>query len=303
MIDLHLSLNRYAFHWSYPEIVADKEGFFEEQNLHPVWHDATPTRVVNKTSMYTDLLSSGATDVYHAGEWACINRVLKSSNAWMVAKSPPGKGTLNSSFSLFVRRDSAVSVPEDLGGRTVAIEEGTGAQYTAIVDLERYVKREDIKLVQAGEPHRRLMALLDGSVDSASLVGPWSDIARVLGLRMVLQTERTNPTTIVVRRDTDKDLLEGFFTAVNGAIGMIDADPSRFKEDYVARVRDIAAEANIEITGRALAGEVEVSRWERWEAYTRDDFERTYRWMVERGLAEGGRDATGLVGPFPSGAI
>ncbi len=303
MKDLNLALNRYAFHWSYPELVADSEGLFLREGLRPRWSDATPSAVVNKTSMYTDLLSTGATDVYHAGEWACVNRVLRSSGAWIVAKSPPGDGTLNSSFSLYVRGDSDVRTPKDLAGRTVAIEEGTGAQYTALVDLEKHIRRDEIRLVQTGEPHRRLRALVDGAVDSASLVGPWADVGRALGLRLVMRTERTNPTTIVVRKDTEGALLKSFFMAVNGAILMIDREPEKFRDDYLRRVKEILSEGGVEVPEGPLSREVRVSRWEPWTAYTEEDFERTYRWMVSRGLAPEGRSAAGLVGSYPSGTF
>ncbi|HZW84749.1 MAG TPA: hypothetical protein VFE91_02460, partial [Nitrososphaerales archaeon] len=86
MLTLRLAVNTYAFHWSFPEILADSLGLFAKRGVKVVWADATPAGVVDKTSMYTDLLRDGLTDIYHAAEWGCINRVLKSDYSWIIAK-------------------------------------------------------------------------------------------------------------------------------------------------------------------------------------------------------------------------
>jgi hypothetical protein len=301
MLRLNLALNSYAFHWSFPEIVADSEGLFADRGVDVAWRDVTPKGVVSKTALYTDLLKEKQTDVYHAAEWACISRVLKSDDAWIVAKSAPGEGTLNSTFSLYVRPDSRVTGPEGLGGKSVAIELGTGAQYTTILDLERHLDVARVKLVQTGEPHRRLEALIRGEVDAASMVGPWADIARAMGMRMLMRTRRSNPTTLVVRKDEGEPLVRGFFGAVNEAIRRIDEAPQRFLELYLARVKWILSQMDLKVADEALAREVEVSKWGRWEGYNKDDFRRAYEWMVERGLAEPGRGPEGLVGDYSSG--
>jgi NitT/TauT family transport system substrate-binding protein len=299
VLTLNLALNKYAFHWSYPEILADEQGLYAKNEVEVRWRDATPRGVVNKTVMYTDLLKGRETDVYHAGEWACINRVAKSPGTWIIAKSSPGDGTLNSSFALYVRSDSAVRSPADLAGRPVAIEEGTGAQYTTINDLEGFLPRDEIKLMQVGEPHRRLLALLDGQVEAASLVGPWSDIGKALGLRMVLQTARKNPTTIVVRRDMDPELLRRYFRATNQAIGLVDEAPEKFRDSYLWRVEAILEEMSLGVPGETLRKSVVVSRWKEWERYTEEDFVRTYEWMSQRGMAPRGLVPSDKVASYP----
>lgn len=288
MLTLNLALNKYAFHWSYPEILADEQGLYAKNEVEVRWRDATPREVVNKNVMHTDLLKERETDVYHAGEWACIDRVAKSSGTWIVAKSPPGEGTLNSSFALYVRSDSFVQSPADLAGRPVAIEEETGAQYTTISDLESSLQRDEIKLTQVGEPHKRLLALLDGQVEAASLVGPWSDIGKALGLRMVLQTARKNPTTIVVRRDMDPELLRRYFRATNQAIDLIDEAPEKFRDSYLWRVEAILEEMSLGVPEETLRKAVVVSRWNKWERYTDEDFVRTYDLMSKTGMAPRG---------------
>jgi NitT/TauT family transport system substrate-binding protein len=288
VLTLNLALNKYAFHWSYPEILADEQGFYAKNEVEVRWRDATPREAVNKTVMYTDLLKEREADVYHAGEWACIDRVAKSPGTWIIAKSPPGEGTLNSNSALYVRGDSAVQTPADLAGGPVAIEEGTGAQYAIINDLEGLIPRDEIKLKQIGEPHRRMLALLEGQVEAASLVGPWSDIGRAIGLRVVLQSVRQNPTTSVVRRDTNPELLRRYFRATNQAIDLIDETPEAFRKSYMWRVEAILEEMSLGVSEETLRKAVAVPRWNRWERYTEEDFATTYEWMSQRGLAARG---------------
>src|SRR5713226_512600 len=271
-------------------MLADELGLCEREWIQVEWFDATPSTVVNKGSMYADLVKEGRTDLYHAGEWACINRVLDSPESCIVAKSRPGRGTLNSTFSLYVAKDSVIRKAADLAGRPVAIEEGTGSYYTPLLDLEKYLKRDEIELAQIGEPHRRLLSLLHGEVDAASLLGPWAEIGNALGLREVLRTTRSNPTTTVARRDGDPLLLRAFFRVVNKAIGKISANPGRYRKSYFKYLKSILVEMPEEISSLAprLERRITVPRWKPWVRYTSSDFNKTYGWLVAHGLSPEG---------------
>ncbi len=299
--ELNLAVNKYAFHWAYPEILADELGLFGKAGIEVHWNDATPEKAVSKTRMYTDLLRERKTDVYHAGEWACINRVASSDDAWIVAESRPGPRTLNSTFAIFVRRDSGFRKPGDLAREKVAIEAGTGSYYTALMDLERFLPRESINLVQVGEPHRRLTSLLNGDVAAASLLGPWSPIGRACGARMILMTARHNPTTMVTRKDMDAATLGRFLQATNQAIRRIDATPVKFRASYFRRVEMILEEMPSELRSRArkVKADLAVPRWRPWTRYTSQEFRKTSRWMLNRGLLAEDVGAEGKVGEYP----
>ncbi len=298
---VRLALNDFAFHWSFPEIVADETGLFRENGVEVEWRSATPAAVTNKTRMYTDLMRERETDVYHAGEWACVLRVSESDDAWIAAKSDPGRGTLNSTFSIYVRPDAGVASPADLSGEAVAIEAGTGSYYTAMVDLERFMPTESVKLVQIGEPHRRLLALLDGEVKAASLVGPWTTIGDVFGLRRVIRTARRNPTTMVTRRDFDQDLFGRFLSATNGAIRIINREPGRFAHSYFRRVEGILEQMPRRFAYRSeeIRRSLRVPAWRPWVRYTAGEFRETSRWMAARGVLGSVADPDGLVAVYP----
>jgi len=290
-LHVRIAVNRYNFQWTFPEIVADKLGLFSKRGIDVTWNQVTPKGGTDKGAMYTELLESGKTVLYHAGEWVCILRVLADKGSWVLAKSVRAKGTLNSTFTLFVRRGAGYKSPKDLKDKPVAIEAGTGSYYTALQDLERFLPKDSVRLVQVGEPHRRMLALLEKEVEAASLLSPWTDLARYASLKEILTTARSNPTTAVVRRDEDPEMLGRLFQAVNEAIDRMNAKPNDFREMYFAEMEETLREMPPEVRkaeGR-LRRRLEVPRWSRWVAYTREDFQKTYGWMVERGLAPAGR--------------
>ena len=292
-----MTVNRYNFQWTFPEIVADKLGLFAKHGIDVVWNNVTPKVGTDKGVMYTELLATGKTVLYHAGEWACILRVLGDKGSRIVSKSVPGKGTLNSTFSLFVMKDSKYRSPKDLRDKPVAIERGTGSYYTSLQDLERYIPKDSIKLVQVGEPHKRLQALVAAEVEAASLLSPWTDVAKAISLKEILRTTRSNPTTVVVKDGEDPVMLRRLFVAINEAIDAMNAKPKDFSKMYFSEIAETLLEMPPEISKRAerLRTKLEVPRWNHWIAYTRRDFDQTYRWMVERGLAPEGRSYTEVV--------
>lgn len=289
-VPFKLALNSYAYHWSFPEIVADQMGFFGDAGVRIEWSDATPRATTDKHTLYSDLLESGLTDLYHAGEWACIERVLSHPDAGIVARSMPGARTLNSTFALFIRPDSSAKTPGDLSGKKIAIELGTGSYYTVLQDLQRYIPREKINLVQGGEPHKRLLMLYRGEVGAASLLGPWFDLGEALEMRPLLKTKRSAPTTAVVRRSKNRTDLKNFFKAVNRAITVINEGDNKVREIYFERFARVLKELprELEEAGLSLKENLSVSKWRRWEPYPKEDFERAYRWMLGNKFATAG---------------
>src|SRR5258705_1903295 len=62
-----------------------------------------------------------------------------------------------------------------------------GSHFNVPYRLEKYLPLEHIKVVNTGGFGARLRALLDGEVQAASLLPPQIDMARQLGLRMVME--------------------------------------------------------------------------------------------------------------------
>jgi ABC-type nitrate/sulfonate/bicarbonate transport system substrate-binding protein len=294
---INIAVNMYNFQWTFPEMVADELGLFEEQGLQARWLDITPSGLADKAALYTELLKSKKTDVYHAGEWVCILRVLGSKGARIISKSMPSPGTLNATFSLWVRGGSAYAGPADLKNKPIGIEMGTGSYYTTLQDLERYMPKGSAKLVAVGEPHKRFRALLNREVEAASLLSPWVDFAKAASFVEILKTKRTNPTTIVVREDDDPDKLRRFFVATNAAIDRMNRKPDDFRDLYFQKVERALSEmpARVKKMGQGVKKTLQVPKWNHWVAYEKRDFDATYGWMVERGLAPSGHASSEVV--------
>ncbi len=294
---ISIAVNMYNFQWTFPEMVAEELGLFEEQGLEAKWLDVTPAGNTDKAVLYTELMRSKKTDVYHAGEWVCILRVLGSKGAKILSKSMPSPGTLNATFSLWVRGGSGYSSAADLKGKPIAIEMGTGSYYTTLQDLERFMPKGSAKLVAVGEPHKRFLALLNGQVEAASLLSPWVDFAKAASFVEILKTKRSNPTTIVVREDDDPEKLRGFFAATNTAIDRINGKPDEFRELYFEKVERALGEmpARVRKLGQGVKKTLRVPKWNHWVAYEKRDFDKTYKWMVDGGLAPSGHDSKDVV--------
>jgi len=294
---LNIAVNMYNFQWTFPEMVADELGLYAKQGLEVKWLDITPAELTDKAVLYTELLESKKTDVYHAGEWVCILRVLGSKGARIISKSMPSPGTQNATFSLWVRGGSGFASPTDLKNKPIAIEMGTGSYYTTLQDLERFMPRDSAKLVAVGEPHKRFLALLNKEVEAASLLSPWADFAKAASFVEILKTERSNPTTIVVREDDDADKLRGFFVATNAAIDSMNRKPDDFRELYFQKVERALSEmpARVKKMGQDVKKTLRVPKWNHWVAYERKDFDKTYDWMVERKLAPSGHTSKEVV--------
>jgi ABC-type nitrate/sulfonate/bicarbonate transport system substrate-binding protein len=294
---INIAVNMYNFQWTFPEMIADELGLFAEQGLEVKWRDITPAGLTDKGVLYNELLESKKTDTYHAGEWVCILRALSSKKARIVSKSKPSPGTLNATFSLWVRGGSGYGSPAHLKNKPIAIEMGTGSYYTTLQDLERFMPRASAKLVAVGEPHKRFLALLNKEVEAASLLSPWVDFAKAASFEEILKTERSNPTTIVVREDDDADKLRRFFVATNAAIDRMNKKPDDFRELYFQKVERALGEmpAKVKKMCPGVKKTLRVPNWNHWVAYEKRDFEETYGWMVERRLAPSGHTSKEVV--------
>jgi NitT/TauT family transport system substrate-binding protein len=94
-----------------------------------------------------------------------------------------------SPWAIFVRPQSAIRRPEDLKDVPISVGMRAGSHFNVPYRLEKYLPLEHIKVVNTGGFGARLRALLDGEVEAASLLPPQIDMARQLGLRMVMEDQ------------------------------------------------------------------------------------------------------------------
>jgi ABC-type nitrate/sulfonate/bicarbonate transport system substrate-binding protein len=94
-----------------------------------------------------------------------------------------------SPWAIFVRPESRIRKPEDLKDVPISVGMRAGSHFNVPFRLEKYLPLENIKVVNSGGFGARLKALLDKEVEAASLLPPQIDMAKQLGLRMVMEDE------------------------------------------------------------------------------------------------------------------
>lgn len=294
---INQGINNLAYYWSFPEIVADMKGFYREEGIELVMHDITPSEVVsNKSEMYKDLQKEGKQDIYHAAEYVCLTRAIGNTVGKIVALSSWIKNGLNASFGLYVK-PSAIKKPADLKNRPIAIEKGTGSYYTTVEDLEKFMPRANIKLVQIGDPHLRLEALVKGEVAAASIMGPYADLAEHIGMVKVMESTRRKGTLMIARNDISSKTLAGYLRATNKAIREMNAKPDKYRAFYFEWFGKIIPRLAPELRkpAKELKTTIKVPKWKEWGPYSKKDFEDIYKWMVDRRLVEAGHTYEELV--------
>lgn len=288
---VNLSVNGLAFYWSFPEIVAHQSNFYQDAELDVTINDITPAaRVPNKSEMYAGLQQHGKSDFYHAAEWVSIGRAVASPGSRIIAWSPWVKEGLNASFGLYSRANVKEDGIQNLKGKQIAVEEGTGSYYTTIEDLERFFPADSIRLKKVGDPDERLLLALRGEVSAASLLGVYTDIAVHFGLVKMFESNRRKGTVMVARRGIGADVVRRFLDATNRAIESINGDPESYRDLFFSKVQVILERFPDPIREEALKMKEEISipKWVTWETYPKERFDETYSWMEERKMVAGG---------------
>jgi ABC-type nitrate/sulfonate/bicarbonate transport system substrate-binding protein len=181
--------------------------------------------------------------------------------------------------AVFVPPESKIRNPEDLRGVPVSVGYQSGSHYATIQALEQYLPLSDIKLSFAdGILFSRLAKLIDREVPAASLFsGPYYFLEQ-LGFRKVIDT--TFMMATMLTGDPDPSDVRKYFAALRLAQRDIDLRPELYTRHYRNEFP------------RRFLDQVDTRRWgpgERivFEPYTREVYERSFKWIRERNIFEG----------------
>ena len=172
------------------DFVAQEEGFFAAEGIEVEWDIKTfrgtqsswkglEYRSRPQDKPYTEANDSSLI------QCACVWGSISNAAAGMGRFVPDCYGV--SPWAIFVRQDSRIRKPEDLKDVPVSVGMRAGSHFNVPFRLEKYLPLEHIKVVNTGGFGARLKALLDGEVEAASLLPPQIDMAKQLGLRMVME--------------------------------------------------------------------------------------------------------------------
>jgi NitT/TauT family transport system substrate-binding protein len=271
-----------------PVLVARDEGFFRDEGLdveilktpgtgqHASDHQALRDNVFSRTM--ESLYEKGQCDQFRMCEWGIMKRAVESN---VEAGHRPAKivalGSAMSTFAIVTDPKTGIYEPEQLKNEPIAVSPYNGSHFTMLKMMEGFVKRDQIKWMNAGTHKERIDALREGKVKAVSLMEPWISVAEREGGRVLIESHSTRSEA--AGQELDGPTLAKMFRAEARAAAAIDKNPEKYAHYLVE-----------EAGGRLKLKDLKLARILNAPPvpYTRDRFNDNYQWTVAWGLVPPG---------------
>jgi hypothetical protein len=263
-------------HMRLQEWVAEEQGYFEAEGLDYEFRaaldsqDAKSHDLGERVGAYQTFERGRASDVSCACHWT-VNMAAAAGHGRIYVDaysvSPCG---------IFVAPDAGIERPEDLAGVPISVGYQSGSHYSTLEALDRFLAPEAINLTFGdGLLFRRMEKLIDGEVSAVSVFsGPYYFLEQ-LGFRKLLDTSFM--MAAMVAEQASNDDVGKYFAALRRAQADIDLHPHRHTHHYE---KEFPARFHGHMDTRLFGpGERIV-----FEPYTREMYEDTQRWIIERGI-------------------
>ena len=260
-------------------LVAHEEGLFRDQGL-----DVELVKTPGSAHVDTDrqdvrdaiferpletLYNSGGVDQFRLCEWGVMKRSVEAEESGQRPAKIVALGAAMSTFAIVAAPNSGVFEPEQLRDTPVAVTIYNGSHFTTLKMLEGFLRKDEIKVTNAGTMPDRLEALRGGELAAATFNEPWISVAQKQGFRIIMESHSTRSEA--AGDELDGPTLAAMFRAEARAAEMITANPDRY-------AHHITEEA------RGLLEPHELQTWRLLYAppapYTRERFQHTYQWML-----------------------
>jgi NitT/TauT family transport system substrate-binding protein len=260
-------------------LVARDEGLFRDQGL-----DVEIVRTPGSAHVDTDrqavrdaiferpleaLYNTGGVDQFRLCEWGVMKRAVDGELCGQRSAKIVALGAAMSKFAIVASPHSGIFEPEQLKDTPVAVTIYNGSHFTTLKMLEGFLRKDEIKVINAGTMLQRLEAVSRGELAAATFNEPWISVAQKQGFRIIIESHSTRSEA--AGDEMDGPTLAAMFRAEAEAAKMINADPGRYTH-YITE------------EARGLLEPDELQTWRLLYAppapYTRERFERTYEWML-----------------------
>lgn len=254
------------------------EGLFDEAGIEVEVAEKNPSNVAtelfgrNKEIQF----ESEGLDAYNVCEWGAIKRTA-------VENHRPSK-ILNLRESITVMgliagKDTGITHPEDLANVPVAVQIHTGSHYMTIKQLEGFLRREEIQVLQVGGPAMRLRALLEGKVQAAAMMEPFLSFAEMEGHELISMAYYNG--MVVAGENYDAETMERIQKILRKAVDLINENKSKYAH---LLLNDLPEDLRQRMSLEDL--HVERLRYVYPRPYPRDRYEKQAHWMRECGLLD-----------------
>jgi NitT/TauT family transport system substrate-binding protein len=231
----------------------------------------TDHKVVDSIGVHL-IFEEGSCEVYRACEWGQVRRAQDSQRGGRIVSRRPAVSTQ----AILVRPDSPINIPQQLRDKAVGVNFHAGSHYLALMFLEGFLRREEIKVIHAGRPLERYEALLSGKVDAVGLMEPWIALAEKNGCKSLGEAHYIGAE--IASPDLDQDTYNALQQAVTRAVHLFNTDKRRYLHYLIEEVPKELGVLTLEDFHLPRLRYVEPA------PYSEAEFRRTYEWMLSWGL-------------------
>ena len=183
------------------------------------------------------LYNTGGMDQFRLCEWGVMKRAVDGERCGQRPAKIVGLGAAMSKFAIVASPHSGIFEPEQLKDRPVAVTIYNGSHFTTLKMLEGFLRREDIKVTNAGTMHQRLEAVRRGELAAATFNEPWISVAQKQGFRIIMESHSTRSEA--AGDEMDGPTLAALFRAEAEAAHMINANPGRYAHYLTEEARGL----------------------------------------------------------------
>jgi NitT/TauT family transport system substrate-binding protein len=269
--------------FSLPYHVAKEEGYFAEEGydveLVPAGSGRDRDKEVPeqpiedhrlvKSYGWHEGIEKGEFCMYRACEWGQIRRTQDSAKNVRVISKRAAVATQ----AIVVRGDSPYNVPQDLRGKTVAVNFHAGSHYITLSMLGGSMNgKSEVRAVHVGGPKQRLRYLEEGRVEAAAVMEPWITVAAKKGLKIICEAFYEGAE--VATPDVDPEMYAAISRAIVKAVAKINKDIRPYLK-YL--IREVPADI---VTLTMDDFYLPRFRYVSPRPYTREEYEHLHDWMM-----------------------